>query len=181
MYWILKVKIVDVTPQVWRRVVVNDELTFMQLHNVLQISLGWLSYHMFSFEVGDYRLDYDPLDENDVELNVNDIKLSEMPLNEKMKFQYIYDFGDYWEHEITIEKITDKGPILPVCKAGNNNCPIEDCGGPEAYVRLVKQLKSGKMDEETRAWVGAFDPKEFDIDEVNDILSDPDILNEDYL
>ena len=36
--------------------------------------------------------------------------MSELPIKEKSKFEYLFDFGDEWLHEITLEKILDIFP-----------------------------------------------------------------------
>jgi hypothetical protein len=39
-------------------------------------------------------------------------------------FEYLYDFGDYWEHEITIEKnIEGKTLLNPICLEAEGRCP----------------------------------------------------------
>ncbi len=42
-------------------------------------------------------------------------------------------------------------------------------------------LKSGKLDKGTKEWIGDYAPKRFYINEVNDILSDLDVLDDDYM
>lgn len=181
MYLTLKVKINDVRPEIWRRIVVNDQFTFLQLHNILQASFGWDGMHLFSFNIERNLIEHDYSEVEDFKLNAKKIKLSDYPLREKMKFEYLYDFGDDWEHEIIIEKINDLGPEFPLCLDGKNNCPIEDCGGADAYMEILKKFKSDGFTEEEMDFIGVIEPEYFDIDKVNDILSDLDILSDDYL
>jgi len=65
------------------------------------------------------------------------------------KFTYIYDFGDYWEHEITVERILSSNEELrhPVCIEGKRACPPEDCGGVHGYYELIQILKNPKHPE----------------------------------
>ena len=49
-------------------------------------------------------------------------------------FLYIYDFGDNWEHKVSIEKTLPakaKTPADPMPQLidGEGPCPMEDCGG----------------------------------------------------
>ena len=37
-------------------------------------------------------------------------KISDLTLKENSKFEYLFDFGDEWLHEITLEKILDIFP-----------------------------------------------------------------------
>jgi hypothetical protein len=41
---------------------------------------------------------------------------------------YVYDFGDRWEHTITLEKVVDADPAVtyPTCLTGRGDAPTED-------------------------------------------------------
>jgi hypothetical protein len=45
----------------------------------------------------------------------------------------VYDFGDSWQHEITLEKAVEPDPAVtyPVCVDGRGDAPVEDCGEDE--------------------------------------------------
>ncbi|MFC1794070.1 plasmid pRiA4b ORF-3 family protein, partial [Planctomycetota bacterium] len=63
-------------------------------------------------------------------------------VNEGDIFEYLYDFGDCWEHEVLVEKLIEPGEgiIYPICLAGERSCPPEDCGGPWGYADLLRML-----------------------------------------
>lgn len=47
-------------------------------------------------------------------------------------FEYLYDFGDSWEHLIRLEKIQPTDPdrkAFAKCPGGARAAPAEDCGG----------------------------------------------------
>jgi|GEM_PF-2937576 len=48
----LRITLLDIDPPILRRVLVTDDLTFAQLHKVIQAAMGWGDYHMHEFEVG---------------------------------------------------------------------------------------------------------------------------------
>ena len=90
----------------------------------------------------------------------------------KKKFLYEYDFGDGWIHEVVAEKILppDPGFKNPVCLAGENACPPEDCGGIPGYYNLLEILGDRKHPEyrDMKDWMGGkFDPAAFKLDAVN--------------
>jgi hypothetical protein len=90
-------------------------------------------------------------------------------------FEYEYDFGDCWEHEIEVEKILEPeaGAKYPRCLAGERACPSDDCGGPGGYEELLEVLADpGHEDyEDYRGWAGkGFDPERFDLEQVNRVL-----------
>ncbi|MGB2629832.1 MAG: plasmid pRiA4b ORF-3 family protein, partial [Candidatus Omnitrophota bacterium] len=64
-------------------------------------------------------------------IDEREVKLSDLGNKEIKKFQYEYDMGDGWEHELILEKTIepDKKVSYPVCIDGRRNCPPEDCGG----------------------------------------------------
>ena len=51
----LKIVLVGVRPQIWRRVQVPAEITLDELHLVLQAAMGWTNSHLHSFTFGERR------------------------------------------------------------------------------------------------------------------------------
>jgi len=100
------------------------------------------------------------------------VSLRDVLKRARSKFHYIYDFGDNWEHEIIVEKITplDAGRHYPCCLAGERACPPEDCGGVWGYKDLLDITSTPDHPdyEELREWLGEhFDPEAFDLEAVN--------------
>lgn len=171
----LRIKIVldNVLPMVWRRVEVNDDLTFYQLHRVIQQAMGWEDCHLHEFEVA--RLRVGTASAGDAMFMIRDVLIPERRtrlfelLDGRRKFRYWYDFGDDWWHTITIEKRLppESGSPVVVLMEGENACPPEDCGGPWGYADLVAALARPGRPEYANAvdWLGmAFDPAAFDLD-----------------
>ena len=83
------------------------------------------------------------------------------------KADYTYDFGDDWEHRVSVVAIAPRAPgtVYPVCVDGRRACPPEDCGGPWNYADFLAVLADPKHEdhEEQLDWVGgSFDPERFD-------------------
>jgi hypothetical protein len=53
----VRINLAHITPEVWRRVEVPLGLNLKGLHDVIQAAFGWLDYHLFEFQIGDYILD----------------------------------------------------------------------------------------------------------------------------
>lgn len=165
----LKIVLDNLKPAIWRRVVVRDDLTFQQLHKVIQQAMGWEDYHLYEFELSSPRLRIGvPSDDDfggffgatDPLLNVKKTRLADV-LAGKRKFRYWYDFGDDWWHTITIEKRLPVAPDAPAAQllAGEYACPPEDCGGPWGYANLLDILSDPAHPdhEEMRDWAGDID------------------------
>ncbi len=177
----LKIKLKGISPSIWRKFLVSDFWTFDKLHRIIQKVMGWENYHLFEFKLGNIRIvppDEGYLEEN--ELDPKKVQIGQYVDKEKQKFEYVYDFGDSWEHEIVVEKIAednieDAGKY-PQCIEGERACPKEDCGGVSGYERFMIILKErkdpwGENVKELKAWLGDWDPEKFDIKEVNKNLA----------
>jgi Plasmid pRiA4b ORF-3-like protein len=173
-------------PPVWRRIKMPADFTFYDFHEVIQLTFGWTNSHLFMFSPNGFgsSLVITDTQNNDDDgygrrLDADSVLLSEIFKTEKQHFSYIYDFGDSWEHKITLEKIIEEPSIFPECTAGKGKCPPEDCGGIWGYERLKEILADKKHPEykETAQWLGlrkneTWDPAEFDIVETAEILAE---------
>ena len=69
------------------------------------------------------------------------MQLSDFHFRCKERWIYEYDLTDCWQHEIRLEKIFPSDPAkrYPICLAGKRRTPIEECGGPWAFMALRDQ------------------------------------------
>lgn len=172
-------------PPVWRKVIVPGSFTFEKFHLVIQEAFGWGNYHLYQFSPTGYGSE--PViaipsgdDWEKPALNASKTKLSSVFEFVNQKYTYIYDFGDDWAHTILLENILPEKVLKATCIGGKGVCPPEDCGGPWGYERLKEILKDPKHKEykEMKEWIGIddiedkFHPDEFDLEYVNEILSE---------
>ena len=168
----LKITLEGSEPAIWRRVEVNDALTFFQLHRVIQEAMGWEDDHLHEFVVARQRVGtvYDDgvmFMEQEETIPERRTRLSDL-LKDNKKFRYWYDFGDDWWHTVTIEKRLPADAEAPPAQlvAGENACPPEDCGGIWGYADLLVALADPDHEEheDFKDWIGAeFDPRAFDL------------------
>ncbi len=169
----VKITLKGIDPPIWRRIQTTD-CTLGELHEVIQVTMGWEFEHLYQFHIGGVRYaDLGMASFDDVE-DAFDTKLSEVlpPGNRRPRFDYEYDFGDEWFHQLIVEERfpPEKGVKYPICVAGQRACPPEDCGGPWAYPEFVEEISNPdhRRHGEMLEWVGGeFDPERFDRDAVN--------------
>lgn len=175
----LKVALRYIRPPIWRRVVLPDNFTLGQLHDVIQVTMGWQNCHLHAFRFGDAHYtsqEVCEMDEMDME-NEETVFLSQVLTRAKQKFMYEYDFGDSWLHEIVLEKMLPIDPQAkyPVCLAGARACPPEDCGSFPGYDDILEAFKAPRKTKEQKAhlaWIGNdYDPERFDLETVNKQLT----------
>ena len=58
-------------------------------------------------------------------------------------FEYEYDFGDSWLHEVLFEGCprAEPGCRYPLCVEGERACPPEDIGGTSGYQDFLESLR----------------------------------------
>jgi Plasmid pRiA4b ORF-3-like protein len=169
----IKMTLKGIDPPIWRRIQTKD-CTLEELHAVIQVTMGWESEHLYRFNIGGAEYaDLDMMNDEDIQ-DACGTRLSEvLPVqNRRPRFQYEYDFGDNWIHQLIVEEqiLPGKGVKYPFCVAGQRACPPEDCGGPWSYADFVETISNPdhRRQEETLEWVGGeFDPERFDLETVN--------------
>src|SRR5260370_5964742 len=172
----IKVTLLGTNPPIWRRLLAPASLTLEQLHHVLQLAMGWEGCHMHDFQIGPKRYGIPDPDEVLMGMppvdNERTVRLFSVLGKPGAKAVYTYDFGDTWEHSITVEKVLppESGQAYPFCLGGKRHGPPEDCGGLPGFYNLLEAIGDPKHDqhEELLEWLGDdFDPEAFSVDEVN--------------
>jgi hypothetical protein len=169
----VKITLKGIDPPIWRRIQTRD-CTLAELHEIIQITMGWEFEHLYQFHIGGVRYaDLGMTDFDDAE-DTFDTKLSEVlpPGNRRPRFDYEYDFGDGWIHRLIVEERfpPESGGKYPICVAGQRACPPEDSGGPWAYPEFVAEISNPdhSRHDGMLEWVGGeFDPERFDRAAVN--------------
>ena len=146
-----KIQLVIVKPAVWRRVVVPANFSFDKFHWVIQEAFGWRGYHLYQFSpdgYGSYPTIGIPSEEYEEEFtDSRKLKLVKIFDSPGQKFVYNYDFGDDWEHKITLETLMDVTSKNAALLAGKGACPPEDCGGPHGYVDMLRIINTPQHSE----------------------------------
>lgn len=174
----VRIELRGTKPKVWRRVLVPQTITLRQLHLVIQAAFGWGHGHLHEFISGEGERFgaadpmYDPLGS----ISSENVRLTKVLRTSTLS--YVYDFGDYWDHRITIEKTHagDAGITLPFCIGGACATPPEDCGGVPGYAEFVRAMADPHDPEHTHLaeWSGvdSWNPRAFDIIQANDRLAE---------
>jgi hypothetical protein len=181
-----KITLKGTKPPIWRRILVPETYTFWDLHVAIQDAMGWDDYHLHEFTLLSPKTGRKvkigiPSDE-DVDYGWEVLaewnqKIAHYFSSENSKADYVYDFGDGWEHSIKLEKILPRetGVAYPRCIGGKRACPPEDCGGIGGYAEFLEAIgdPANELHEDMLDWVGgSFDPDDFDPNDVE--FEDPD-------
>jgi hypothetical protein len=173
----VRIELRGTKPKVWRRVLVPQTITLLKLHLVIQAAFGWGHSHLHEFIAGDGERygSADPMYDSPGSINSENVRLTTVLRTSTLS--YVYDFGDYWDHRITVEKTHPADPLLtlPFCIGGAGATPPEDCGGVPGYADFVRAMADPNDPEHAHMveWIGvdAWDPAAFDSTEADDRLS----------
>jgi hypothetical protein len=157
--WQLRVELLEVTPKVWRRLLLPSTIRLPALHRVLQAAMGWTDSHLHEFVIAGQRYSTPDPDWAD-ELKQRDerrIVLEKALGYQSRCFDYLYDFGDSWHHVVILEEHAPlKSDALVYCTDGANACPPEDVGGAHGYAEFLAGIADPQHDEHENllTWVG---------------------------
>jgi len=201
----IKIELIDSEPLIWRRLIVPAEISFKRLHDTIQFAMGWWDYHQYEFNFLEEKLRITCDDESFDEWKYYSAKyktvkptLEEDPigiigriLETKIKksqstkidkylmkyktFEYLYDFGDYWRHNIEIEIFIDDYQFgYPQVLEGEGACPPEDVGGIGGYKEFLKAWNNPKHSEyeSMHEWGEGMNYQSFDIVKTNQLMKD---------
>lgn len=166
----LKITINGITPPIWRRLLVSENITLYKLHHIIQETFGWTNSHLYFFgriesKIGDIQLWDDKETTPDSLVKIRDVLVPENPT-----LIYTYNMGEDWVHAIELEQVLPMMKTQRKCIGGERRCPPEDCGGVRGYHQILEILKNPGTDEyrEMVTWLdGKTDPEFIDIRMIN--------------
>ena len=172
-----KLSMIGITPQIWRRIQVPENYTFLDLHYAIQAAMEWEDYHLHEFEIlnpktgiieriGTESEGFEDFGEEPL-VPEKKAKISNYFTLENKVALYTYDFGDNWQVKVRLEKILPKteGVEYPICTGGKRAAVPEDIGGIGGYEDMLEIINdpSHPEYEDTIEWLGEdFDPEHFD-------------------
>jgi len=161
----VRIELADTDPPIWRQVEVPTSITLKVLHDIVQATIGWFDYHLWEFTIGEQKYGL-PMDEDwgtEPRKEAIKVRLRDVLHPRKTVIDYTYDFGDNWEHRITVTDVRpgEPGVGYPRYIGGERNGPPEDCGGiPGFYDKLEARVDSNHPDhEEIVEWLDDYDPE----------------------
>ena len=146
----IKVRLDDFRPLTWRDLIIPYDITFHQLHLIMQELWDFYDGHLYEFTTSSYTTKYVDFKRMDVdnnyipdygELDSRTHYISEL-FDSNNKIKYYYDFGDSWSFTIEIKKQVEYDKTYPTIKRfkGDYN-PVEDCGGVFGLSMMIDSTK----------------------------------------
>lgn len=156
----LRIALKDIRPTIWRKLEVPSNISLDSLAMVLISAMGWDGYHLYHFRKNK-KYYHTPTDEEDCfgmfcdDYDSREYSIGQLLHEAGDKMELEYDFGDSWQHTVTLSKVeayTDEEPHVYLL-SGKNACPPEDCGGVGGYEELCRYYYTRNR---TKGWDKAF-------------------------
>lgn len=157
-----RIELLHISPAIFREILLPAKGTFWDLHVAIQDSMGWLDCHLHGFRPANASPDDPviglPTDWDAIEtLPGWHVDLADHFSTPGDQTVYTYDFGDDWDHEVTLLGIEPrvKGGKYPQCVDGARTCPPEDCGGVPGYYDLLDVIFDPTHEDyqQTNEWI----------------------------
>ena len=140
----IRIRLDHIKPVIWRSVEVPITTSLKGLHDVIQAVMLFEDYHLFEFEVDDKRYGIpDPEEHYGGKTRAaRNVRIGALIERGIKAFSYTYDFGDDWQHTITIEAVTDADPAAeyPRFIDGERRAPPEDVGGSTGFEDFLQAM-----------------------------------------
>jgi Plasmid pRiA4b ORF-3-like protein len=177
----LAITLDHVKPRVTRRLEVRFDIRLDDLHLAIQAAMGWENCHLYEFRAGNARWGIPDPDVRGFSpgepLAASKATLADLIARTGSRggskaFNYLYDFGDGWEHSIKVEAGSEAADRVayPHLIAAKNACPPEDVGGPWGYAEYLQAIADPKHERHSEMieWRGeGFDPSAVDEPAIN--------------
>jgi hypothetical protein len=164
----VRIDLVYTDPPIWRQVEVPTAMTLETLHYVVQIVMGWSNCHLWEFTIAKTRYGL-PMDDDfglESVVDAGEVRLRDVLRPRKTRIDYMYDFGDSWEHRLTVTAIRpgEADMSYPRYLGGEYAGPPEDCGGIPGFYEILDALADSDHpdhDEISETFEG-YDPQVID-------------------
>jgi len=182
----IKVRLDDFKPHTYRDIIIPENITFYQLHLIMQELWNFSNKHLYEFNTTDYKRRYIDFDNHSMEgiylpdFNEKDAKSEYIKevFDLTDEIYYTYDFGDSWRFTLEIKKKLDYEENYPEIKEYKGDYgPVENCGGVFILSDMVEYKTNPNFDATDYIKSLSEKLKKFDLNEKNKELMESCTFN----
>ena len=165
-WYVLRIRLLDHKPTVWRRLAVPERITLPVLKHVIQASFGWRVAHFHRFVINGVHYGPRQLHEGASVVDEHLIELRKALGPETRCFEYVRDVGERWHHAALVEErgmLCSARAFPPLCLGGRNVCPVDHWESLQALNDIRDALRNPRDARCAHVWEKGpdYDPERF--------------------
>ena len=90
--FLLRISLRGVSPPIWRRLLIPEQITIAQLHHVIQLAMGWHDEHLHRFVIRGWHYGGHRDGASQFFDGPDTLSSAAFSLHEHERFTYLYDF-----------------------------------------------------------------------------------------
>src|SRR5258708_3349069 len=102
----MRVCLTNISPLIWRRVLIRSDSTLADLHYIIQILMNWGNAFLHRFTIYGKHYAVPRLHGAEAD-NARQVRLEDLGLHLNERFLYEYSFFEWWTHELRLERILE--------------------------------------------------------------------------
>jgi Plasmid pRiA4b ORF-3-like protein len=99
-----RVVLAQISPLIWRRLLITGQTTIAELHQVLQTVFGWSDEHLHRFTIHGVEYGLWRPGSCGFSHDAHTVTLARFGLREGERFTYEYNFFDAWRHDMSASR-----------------------------------------------------------------------------
>jgi Plasmid pRiA4b ORF-3-like protein len=127
-----RVVVQGISPLIWRRLLINSDMSLATLRATLQIVFAWSDVHLHDFRLHGKEDGCARLGRPHFEDDPRQVPLGTLHLHRGECFTYVYNFIDRWVCDLRLEAVLPLGSgcHYPTCLGGKCAAPQRIVGAP---------------------------------------------------
>lgn len=141
----LRLSLRDVSPLIWRRLLIRSDSTITDLHHTIQYAMTWDDVYLHHFVIRGKQYGVAKIGTWGFMDEADEVHLNQFNWQINETFDYTYNYFDQWHLVLRLEAVlplvTDQ--FYPHCIGGKRAAPPEDCGGAWQFMELKAHYSTG--------------------------------------
>lgn len=104
---------------IWRRFRIGAHTSLADLHNIIQVGMGWDDYNLHSFHIHGEDYGISRVGGMHFNHNAHQVLVRDFEFEPGDRFEYTYNFNEFWLCDIRIESIEKTTKRTPWCLSGS--------------------------------------------------------------
>lgn len=137
----LRIVLRDISPLIWRQLLVRSDTPLAHLHRMLQSLFAWSDEHLHHFHI--FGKDY-----GSNAADTRSVTLQSFGFRSGERFRYVYNYYAQWQCDIRLEATVryDRKRFYPVCTGGKWPAPPEHVQDAQTYLTLLDEYRYPSWD-----------------------------------